>query len=1150
MRRKYPAYFVLILLFCVVQNSFPQKKAEKGYFAPVSVLSDGRWYKIATVFDGVYRLTYHDLIQLGMSEPFMASDFRLFGNGGALLPEKISDFRYDDLAENPVFVYDGGDGTINDGDYILFYGQSTVKWYFRPVILTFEHQLNYYSDTSFYFITFDHGQGKRIQTYPQIIQSPGIVISKFDEHVFHELDSVNLLRSGKQWFGEVFNDTYTRNFRFHFPDISVSDTLKARINVAVRSTQKSVVSCGNNGITVSSDTVLPVDGNVNSDYAKSKTIMMNIVPPSDTITINLSYNKPETASVAWLNFIELYGVRHLIYRGEQFHFRSLKTLGNAVSRFDITNMASSVSVWNITDFTALTEMPLDVNGSIFSMKVYTDSLTEFVAFDNDNLLNPILLGDIPSQNLHGSSQSTLVIVTHPDFIAEANRMADFHRSTDGMSVCVATTRQIYNEFSSGKQDPVAIRDFIRMFYERGKTDSAHQLHYVLLFGDGSYDMKDRLTSNTNFIPVWQTENSLMPTASYVSDDFYAMLDSLEGDNLNGDLDIGVGRFPVCSEIEANVMVDKSIRYGSPNDLVPDSFEHGTVSNFDPWRNSLIFVADDEDGNLHFKQAEKLITLVDSLNRIVNINKIYLDAYQQKNTPFGAKYPDVNKDIKRLIRKGTLMVNYTGHGGEAGLAAEEVVTMADIEQYENYYCLPVFITATCEFSRYDNPAFQSAGEKLLFNKKGGSIALFSTTRVAYAHSNEIVNRNILKTAFTPVSGNRVRFGDMIRKAKNMCSPGVYMQNFTLLGDPALAFAIPEYHVVTDFCGADTLSSLQDTIFNNSIVTVRGHIENRFSELQAGFDGKLFPVVYDKPVIYNTLVNDPGVSYPATFYTQQTELYRGNVTVENGIFEFSFFVPRDISFAGGYGKISYYAKSPWHDASGVFDSLCLYNDGITESSDMTGPEIIGYLDNPSFTDGSYTSPEPFMKLYLHDTSGINCFGLGIGHEITAVQDDDFNNPIRLNGYFIQDADKYTSGSIEYKFNGLGYGQHQLTIRAFDLVNNSSEKVIHFNVKGPDDAGFGKVFNYPDPFTDHTNFYIETNMSTGDQHLKISVYDMTGRMAAEIHHDIAAGNYQPVEIRWNACNAQGGPLSRGFYSYTVTLTDTEGVQKRCAEKLIILK
>jgi len=1149
MRVRYIIFTSYIFLLCVVNQSLAQK-ANKDLFAANSVLSTGTWYRIATIQDGVFRISYSDLVQLGVPEPISSTNFRLYGNGGALLPERNCDFRYDDLIENAVFVKDGGDGFINHNDYILFYGQGTTRWSRSLYNNDYVHQNHYYCDTSYYYITFDHGTGKRIQAYPQIVSLPDTVVHKFNDHQSHEIDSLNLLKSGRQWFGEVFNDNLPKEFRFLSPDISYGDTITARINIVARSLQKSAMAYNLAGNLSIVDSISAIDGNVNSDYGKTRAVTLNALANSDTIMVSLTYNKPEINAVAWLNYIEILSVRNLVYRGVQMPFRNLKTIGFPVTQFEISNMASSIKVWNITDFANISEMPLDINGSNVLFKSYTDSLNEFIAFDDNNTLKIVVVGRVANQNLHGCAHANMIVVTHPDFLSEANTIADFHRINDGMTVYVATTSQIYNEFSSGKQDPTAIRDFIRMVYNRGGDDSLHQLKYVLLFGDGSYDMKNRLPLNTNYVPVWQTMNSLTPTSSYVSDDYFALLDSLEGEYLYGDLDVGVGRFPAENIVQANILVAKAMRYGANEDLLPDSFENGKVSNYGSWRNSVAFIADDEDSNIHLKQAEKLTEIVDSLTRIININKIYLDAYEQVNSPFGTKYPDVNNEIKRQIEKGALLINYTGHGGESGLATEGVITMADIDQYENYYNLPVFITATCEFSRYDNPAYTSAGEKLLLNSKGGAAALFSTTRVAYAHSNEVINRYFIRTVFDSGNINGVRFGDMIRTAKNLCPLGIYMQNFTLLGDPALALAMPANRVVTDFFGTDTTMLLNDTVFNNTVITVRGHIENHEGNILGNFNGKLYPTLYDKPVSYNTLVNDAGFSYPTTFYLQQSELFRGNVTVKNGLFEFSFFVPKDISFSSGYGKLSYYARSNYSDATGLLDSVELFNNGIIDNDDKVGPDIKGYMEDLSFTEGGNTSSEPLMLLHLHDTSGINNLGLVYGHDITAVLDDNINDPVCLNDYFIQDLDKYTSGTVQYRLHSLSYGPHKLTIQAYDLLDNSSEKEINFNVQLPTDVEFGKAYNYPDPFRDITTFYIEHNMSLEDLKLNISVFDITCRKTAEINYIIPAGYYQPLRLTWDARNFNGEPLSKGLYSYIITLTDSNGKQTRCNDKMIILR
>jgi hypothetical protein len=1146
MSKSISTFFFLTIFFSGI--TFSQINHHKS-FVTGSVLADGDWYKIATTKDGVYKLSYSDLVQIGALPPFKASDFRLFGNGGSMLPEKNSDSRFDDLIENRVLISDGGDGYIDNNDYVLFYGEGTLKWNFNSVSQIFNHQINYYTDSSYYFFTFDKGAGKRILQYPLISNVPDIIANSFNDHVFYELDSINLLKSGKQWLGEVFNDLASKNYYFKFSDLSDTTNLSTRVNIMSRCVQQSAFTIVVNGIS-KADTLLPIDGSVNSEYAKSKTIQLGFIPHSDTIKIEISYSKPDVASLGWLNYIELEAVRKLVYQQQQLKFRNIQTIGHDVTQFNFSNSGNVFKIWNIDDSGNICEMQLVSNGNYTNFKAHTENLSEFIAFNENNTFHPTLIGQVQNQNLHGLPQAEFVIVTNPLFLSQANQLADFHRNNDQLTVAVVTTEQVYNEFSSGKQNPAAIRDFVRMFYERGASDTANRVHYLLLFGDGSYDMKHRIPSNTNLVPTWQTDNSILPISSFVSDDFYGMLDSIEGDNLNGDIDVGVGRFPVSTIEDADILVSKSIRYGTKKDLVENSYENGLTSNYDSWRNNICFIADDEDGNLHFKQTEKMVDMLDSITHKLNVNKIYLDAYKQIHTPSGDKYPDVNTDIDKNIKNGTLLLNYIGHGGEYGLASEGILTFYEISRYQNFYNLPVFVTATCEFSRYDDPGLVSGGEKILLHPNGGGIAMFTTTRIAFAHANEIVNRNLLKTAFNSDQHEKIRFGDIIKESKNLCGLGIYKENFTLLGDPALSMAIPDYDVMTEKILIDTTNITGDSIFNNSIITVKGFISDKNGNKQDWFNGKIYPHVYDKPVLVNTLANDATQSYQASFKLQQSLLFEGNSTVKDGVFEFSFFVPRDISFGDGMGKILYYAKSTFFDARGVSDSLLLKNNGINDNPDITGPDIKIYLDDPTFVNGAEISNSPVMYAFLHDTSGINCFGLGIGHEIIGEMDDDFNDPYLLNNYFIQEADKYSSGKITYRFIGLPYGIHKFKLSAWDLLNNHSEKEITFNVKGPSDLDLGGIYNYPDPVYDQTTFYINRNMSMDVMFVKISIFDITGKLCDEMDQNILPGSFEPIKILWNGKNSQGEHLSKGFYTYKVTLSDAHEKIRQKADKMVIVK
>lgn len=1138
----------VILIILSYADSYSQGSQNKS-FAVNSALADGLWYKIGTTSDGIYKLTYDQLLQSGVSGPMSSATFRLYGNGGAMLPMPNSEARYDDLVENPVLVFDGGDGMLDQSsDYILFYGQGTTLWKYDFFTDAFTHQINYYTDTAYYFFTFDKGNGKRIESALPVSQNPDIELYSYNERIFHEIDSVNLLKSGRLWYGEVFDTELSRDYYYFAPGILTSQPVIARFSGIARSSQKSSLTWKVNNFSVT-DSVYPIDGNINSDFARTINTTINAQALSDTIHINITYYKPESSATAWLDYFELNFSRNLHFTGAIMSFRNISTLAHSVCRYHLSNASQDVRIWDITDFENITACNTSLSSDTLSFKALSAGIREYIAFDGSAFSEPVLYGVIPNQNLHALPLPDLIIITHPAFETLAAQLAEHHRTADDMNVVLATTQQVYNEFSSGKQDICAIRDFIRMFYERSQADSLNSPAYLMLAGDGSYDYKYRIPANTNFVPTYQTLNSLLPTSSYVSDDYFGLLDPSEGEYINGQLDIGIGRLPVSSVSEFEILLQKILRYSSGEDLLPESYLNGTVSNFDSWRNRICFIADDEDINLHIKQAEKLSNVVDSLCPAMNISKIYLDAYKQENTAYGYRYPAVNEDINKTIHEGSLIINYTGHGGELGWAEEGILPVNEIAQFKNYYNLPVFITATCEFSRYDNPALQSAGELLLLMPAGGSIALFSTTRVAYAHSNEIINRFLLTNIFKQEQKDDIRFGDAVKLAKNQCPPGIYMQNFTLLGDPALKFSFPSYKIITDSI-RNFSGEIADTLKNADIITVFGHITDKDSNLATGFNGMLFPVIFDKPVLYKTLGNDPGQSSVTPFYLSDKILFKGNASILNGSFSFTFFVPKDISFGPDPGKISYYARSLNMDAGGLTDSICFFNDGNDQYDDISGPDIKIIMENENFESGGETSTNPMMTAYFHDTSGINAFGLGIGHNLTATLDDNFNDPFLLENLFLPATNNYSRGKASLQLNGLTYGEHSMTVSGWDLLNNYGEKQIKFVVKSPTDVTLGKIYNYPNPVSDHTYFYIEHNLSTGKLFVDIYIYNVSGSLVAQMSHSIVPGEFKPITLYWDVCGYGGSRIEKGFYIYKVRLSDQNGKLMERSDKLTVIK
>jgi hypothetical protein len=1101
-----------------------------------SVLASGTWARVAVYQAGIQKITYGELASMGLPIPILADKIRVFGNGGKILPENTNDARPDDLKEISIYVEENGDGMINEADdYILFYGESVNTWTYNTISHAYAHQGNYYNDYSCYFINISDSAGKRVESISSDTATADVNVDQFQDYAFHELDSVNLLLSGKNWYGEVFNSQLVQTIHFNFPNISDTNYATLKVTLAARSYDTSyfhITACGE----TTDMTFAAVDENVNADYVRSAIVRDTILPLSSNMDVKIEYEKRIENSSGFLDYIEWNVTRSLIFTGGQMSFRNSETLNAGMANFQIKEVNAGNRLWDVNDPAHVKEISLSIVGSDASFKRETDSLHEYVLFDGTQFFVPVFLDLVQNQDLHFTSFPDMIIVTHPDFLEQADRLAEFHRENDGLDVMVVEPQIIYNEFSSGMQDPTAIRDFIRMLYVRAGGDSLLFPQYVLLFGDGSYDMKNRINPNTNFIPTYQTLNSTTPTGSFVSDDYFGLLDDNEGPNAMGLVDAGVGRLPVTTVDEANVVVDKILRYSSNVDLLPPSSNPSPdqISNFDSWRNEIAFIADDEDGNMHFKQAETLVKIKDSLNKELNVNKIYLDAFQQVHTSNGNSYPAAHDKINSQVEKGALIINYTGHGGVTGLSEEGVVKISDIDKWKNYYNLIVLITATCEFSRYDNPAEVSAGEHVLLNDVGGGAALFSTVRVAYAYSNMIINSNILIAAFEP--GSTCRLGDIIRIGKVRSGTGVYIQNFTLLGDPAMKLAIPQYKVYTTGLQGDSLEPGSDTIYAGQKILINGFITDANGNILPDFNGEIYPVVFDKPAIKYTLRNDIQ-SNVAPFSTQEDILFKGRSSVTNGLFSFTFTLPKDVSFRTGNAKFSYYAKSMNNDAAGYYNDFALVNNGIQTAGDGKGPDIDLFINDRSFISNGITGNDPKLIADLKDDDGINFFGVGMGHDILMVLDDDFANPCILNDFYEPAMDSSGKGTIYYSFSDLSEGPHKLWLKCWDVLNFSSEAEISFIVRENHDISLNHVEVFPNPMLNEVQFCFDRNKTTGKEWVEIIIHSVDGKTIQTLEQELSGSPEISTCIKWDGSMQNGENAPTGLYLYTLKITDDTG-------------
>jgi len=1107
-------------------------------FLENSVLASGDWFKVSVKENGIYKITYSQFKDMGMDvDNLDPQNIQLYGNGGGMLPEVNSDFVYDDLHENAIVVEDGNDGSFDDGDYILFYGESPVEWIYEPIKLAFKHIDHRYSDYTYYFITAGDDAGKRVETLEQSTHPPSETYSSFHDFAYHAAAKKNLIHSGAAWYGEEFGDEVTYSFPFEFPYLDTNYSNYFVADVAARSTLLSRLTFSINEDSLTSVPVpaIPIQSVI--IYANAINKSKRFKSSSDMINVRVDYDKPHENSLGWLNYFEVNVMRQLKYYGQQLAFRNVFSVGEGkVSEFKISSTPPEFYIWDVTNPLEPKKINTSQNGETFTFNVKTDSLREFIGFESNDFLAAEFVGMVENQNLHALQNYDFIIISHPDFIEQAERLKNLHAELDDMQICVVKPEKIFNEFSSGAQDPSAIRNFVKMIYQRSGTPS--QLKYLLLFGDGSYDPKNRLEENKNFIMTYQSKQSLKLTSSYVTDDFFGLMDPSEGHDANGNVDIGIGRLPVNTPEEAKEMVDKIENYMRFSEQTQGS-----------WRNKMCFVADDEDYNLHFYQADTVLAKsVARMNPSINLNKIYLDAFQQVSTSSGHRFPDAKIALNQQVKDGALIMNYTGHGGELGWCSEKVLQISDINSWDNFNTLPLFITATCEFSRFDNPTMTSAGELVLLNPIGGGIALMTTTRLAFAQSNLTLNRRIYDTLFRAEPENYPRLGDLIKFSKTPSNTNI--RNFVLLGDPALKLAFPKHDVVTETINGIPVDEFADTLKANSLVTMSGYIGDFSDERNIidNFNGTLYPVLYDKAVTLTTQANDPK-STPAEFQMQDRILYSGKVSVENGKFSFSFVIPKDISYQYGNGKLSYYASDSLSDAGGYFDQFIL--GGYDESMDIDdqGPEVIAYLNDESFINGSVVNNSPILYAELNDTGGINSFSSGVGHDMVATLDGMSSNVILLNDYFEPEIDDYTSGKIIFPFQQLSEGKHTLDLKVWDMFNNSSSVVIDFYVSDQLNMDLTQVLNFPNPFRDETRFSFRHNQFGEDLYVIIEIYNFNGQLATTLApQKVETNGYTINPIYWNGEDSGGNKLKPGFYFYKIKVGNDCGYQTERTQKLVI--
>lgn len=1134
----------------IAQNQEEKNSNNKNLRTTISnsVLSNGSWQKLAVAAKGIYKVDY-DFVKnvLGQSNTLNSAQIRLFGNGGTMLHEANAVKRYDDLQENAIDMHDGGDGIFGVGDYFLFYANGPLEWIKDSINQQFHHRTNLYADSSYYFINFNTDLGKRMSIEPSVSSSPTTIVTSYNHYDLYEKELVNLGAFGKIWWGETFGFSgglsSTQNFSFAVNNIS--DTVHYWYQLASAAlggsgSAKFTVQLNSSTIGVHDDIygISGIDGeNPGTAVSKSGTA---IVPSASSLNFTISYEKYVSTAKGYLDFIE-YNTRRQLNMNSftQLSFRdwrSVKT--SSIAQFIIESANNATKVWDVTNIISPTKITGTFSGSSFTFVQNAQQIREYIAFDN-SFLTPKYIGNVPNQDLHGLTQADYIIVHHPEMQEAAEKLANFHRSTNGLSVHVVPVDKIYNEFASGAKDISAIRDFVKMFYDRAGTDENKMPKYLLLLGQASYDYKNIIPISAKIVPTYETDESLSATEGYCSDDFFAILDSAEDIQYNYALmDVGVGRIPATNAAQANAVVDKILRYKSKEAL-------------GVWRLNNLFLGDNEDnaGN-HLLDADSMFHTIENASDIYKAQKVYLDNMKFVSTPSGQRCPDANKIINDNINKGAFLINYSGHGSIYSLAHERVVTQDDYNGWNNKFKMPILITATCDFSRFDNPAQPSSGEKILLKGDGGAISLITTTQVVYASLNLIFNSAYLKTQFTKKADGWNTFGDAFKIAKNS-APSTNTRKFALLGDPALVPNFPRYEVKTDSMQSivDGVGYTSDSVKSLGVYRIFSSVRDDAGNVMSDFNGKASISFFDKPQIASVKTANSG-GKNREYSLQNNIIFKGTVSVKNGLFNFEFISPKDINYDFGKGKISYYADNGTIDAAGADTSFTVGGFADKVIPDEDAPLVRVFMNDSLFKTGGLTGTNSVLYSIISDKSGINVTGSFVGHDLVAILDENVEIPFVLNDYYETAPNTYKVGFVNFPMNGLTDGIHSIRVKAWDVYNNSGEGKTLFEVLNGQIVKVRNIYNYPNPFNNVTHFVFEHNHPNEKLKATINIFNTMGGLMRTIEQEFTPTGSNTAEITWDGTGNGGEKLAPGVYPYRIRIATEKNIEDLGYQKVIFAR
>lgn len=1134
-------YATLLMLIAFLWSE-KTSALSSSFYASNSVLAQGKWYKVGVQKDGFYKLTYADLKKMGITNP---AKVQIRGYGGRMLSEDFSKTYYDDLPQVALWINKGADGIFNDGDYLLFYGQGTLGW--TRTATEFVHTNNPYSDTGYYFVGEGDSDATSIEkTEGGANSSNEVVVNTYNDFIIHEQDRVNLLESGRAFYGESFENTTSRDFSIHVPGIVSWNGYT--YNFVMKPSSTTQLTFKLNGETLNTRTITANT----SSYSAGTDIQQYVqgvsaVQESNTFTFSVSQSGVKNVH---LNYFRLYFRRKLQPYGATTLFRN--DISSVSHLYQIANPANgNLLVFDVTNPILPVWLESQKGDKMVSFRTDNDNTQkEYALVDlSQSIPSPIMVGAVSNQNLHASQSADMVIIVPSVFKAYAERLAKAHSENSGLTSLLVNPDEIYNEFSSGMPDATAYRRFMKMLYDRGTTD-ADRPKYLLLFGAGTYNNKFINSSLSDaekrcYLLTYQSEASLSETSSFVTDDYFGFLQD-EGALRLGDakLNLGIGRLPVRSQADAEVVLGKILAYMNNQD-------------YGIWQNNICFVADDAVAGSnnspsvelsHIRQSNKYANIVETNHPQFIVNKVYLDAYKRVVQSNGNRYPDAQADMFAKLNAGQLILNFVGHGSPRDWAHEYILTLPDIQAMNNKR-LPLWVTATCDFSRFDANGL-SGGEAALINPKGGAIALLSTVRVVYISNNDVMSTHIYNNIFQRDGEKPLRFGDIIKNAKlSFTSADDNKLRFLLLGDPALRLAYPDSTYKAKITLVNGAAADGSTVNIPSLgeVNISGILVDADGEQLTDFDGNASVVVFDSQQDLTTRDNGgTGSHFAYTDYLNR--LYSGVVPVSKGAFSVNFVVPKDIMYASKQGKVSILAwNADGKQAQGSFFNYTVNGTNPDAVEEKTAPQIVQlYLNTPQFVSGDKTNTTPMFYALVRDDTGINLSG-GIGHNIELIVDGEKH--YNLTSQFVLTGASTKEGYVNFSLPTLSEGYHTLKFVVWDVWNNATEHTIDFWVTDSYEAKLITFDVARNPVKSEARLLLSSNVPGSAVSVRYDVYTLSGRHLFTHTETGSTDLMNNHEYVWDLRAANGMRVHPGVYVCRATITIDGNYEHAKAVKLLVL-